>query len=126
MDAMDSGDDSDHDLISTDILEDIRDRIQSHPNVNQREARYKIRDSIRQRQPECKRPLKATQNMGKVLHKVFKTFVKEISQDFPPFGESSSEVYHFIPEPRNFAEVLKLSDDINKHWLKSTLKEIKN
>ena len=39
--AMDSGDESDHDLISTKILEDIRDKIQSHPKVNQREARYK-------------------------------------------------------------------------------------
>ena len=43
--------------------------------------------------------------MGKVLHKVFKTVVKEISQYFPPKGESGSEVSHFIPEPRKFAEV---------------------
>ena len=43
-----------------------------------------------------------------------------------PLGESGSEVSHFIPEPRNFAEVTKLSDDINKPWLKATLKEIKN
>ena len=50
MDAMDSGDDSDHDLISTEILEDIRDVSQSHPNVNKREAHYKIRDHIRQKQ----------------------------------------------------------------------------
>ena len=41
---MDSGDESDHDLISTEMLEDIRDRIHSHPNVNRREAHYKIRD----------------------------------------------------------------------------------
>ena len=33
--AMDSGDESDHDLISTDVLEDICDGSQSHPNVNQ-------------------------------------------------------------------------------------------
>ena len=45
-----SGDESDHDLISTEMLEDIHRGIQSHPNVNRREARYKIRDSIRQRQ----------------------------------------------------------------------------
>ena len=86
MDAMDSGDESDHDLISMEALENIRDGSQSHPNVNKREYRYKIRDCIRQRQPECKGALKATQNMGKGLHKVFKTFVKEISQDFPPLG----------------------------------------
>ena len=36
MDSMDSGDESDHDLISTQMLEDIRDRSQSHPNINQR------------------------------------------------------------------------------------------
>ena len=52
--------------------------------------------------------------MGKGLHKVFNTVVKEISQELPPFGESGSEVSLFIPEARNFAEVTKLSDDINK------------
>ena len=41
-------------------------------------------------------------------------------------GESGSEVSHFIPEPRNFSEVTKLSDDIKKPRLKETLKEIKN
>ena len=40
--------------------------------------------------------------------------------------ESCSEVYHFISEPRNFSEVTKLSDNINKPWLKSTQKDIKN
>ena len=48
MDSMNSGDELDHDLISTEMLEDICDGIQSHPNVNQREASYKIRDRIRQ------------------------------------------------------------------------------
>ena len=64
--------------------------------------------------------------MGKGLHKVFKTFVKEISQDFPPLGESGSEVSHFITEPRNFSEVKKISDDKKKPWLKANLKEINN
>ena len=41
-------------------------------------------------------------------------------------GESGSEVSHSILEPRNFAEVKKLSDNIKKPWLKATLKEIKN
>ena len=40
--------------------------------------------------------------------------------------ESGSEVFHFIPEPRNFAEVTKLSDNIKKPWIKATLKEIEN
>ena len=43
--------------------------------------------------------------MVKRSHNLFKTVVKEILQEFPPLGESGSEVYHFIPEPRNFAEV---------------------
>ena len=43
IDAMNSGDE---------MLEDICDGIQTHPNVNRRESRYKIRDFIRQRQSE--------------------------------------------------------------------------
>ena len=34
MDAMDSGDKSEHDLISTEMLENIRDGSRSHPSVN--------------------------------------------------------------------------------------------
>ena len=41
-------------------------------------------------------------------------------------GESGLEDSYLILEPRNFAEVIKLSDDIKKPWLKATLKEIKN
>ena len=36
MDAMDSGDESDHDLLSTEMLGYIRDGSQIHPNVNRR------------------------------------------------------------------------------------------
>ena len=64
--------------------------------------------------------------MVKVLHKLFSTVVKEISQELTPLGESGSEVSHFIPEPRNFSEVRKLSEDIKKSRLKATLKEINN
>ena len=42
------GDDSDHDIISTEMLEDINDGSQTHRNVNRREACYKICDLIRQ------------------------------------------------------------------------------
>ena len=52
--------------------------------------------------------------MGKVLHKVFKAVVNEISQVLPILGESGSEVSHFIPETRNFAEVTRFSDYIEK------------
>ena len=64
--------------------------------------------------------------MGKGLHKVFSAIVKEVSQELPTLGESGSEVSHFIPEPKNFAEVTKLSENIRKPWLKATLKEINN
>ena len=60
MDNIDSSDESDHDLISTEMLHNICDGSQTHPNVNKREARYKIRDRIRQRQSEWKGALKAT------------------------------------------------------------------
>ena len=62
------------------MLKDIIDGSQTHPNVNRREACYKIRDRIRQIQLEWKGSLKATQSMGKGLHKVFLTVVKNILQ----------------------------------------------
>ena len=108
MENINSGDESDHDIISTEMLEDICDGSQTHPNVNIREARYKIRDRIRQRQLERKGALKATQSTGKGLHKVFSMFVNEISQELTPLGKSGSEVSHFIPEPRNFYEATKI------------------
>ena len=64
--------------------------------------------------------------MGKFLHKVFKTVVKEILQELTPLGEYGSEVSHIIPEPISFSEVTKLSDNIKKPLLKATLKEINN
>ena len=75
---------------------------------------------------EWKGALRATHKMGKGSHKVFGTIVKEISQELTNFGESGSEVSHFIPEPRNFSEVTELSENIGKPWLKATLMEIKN
>ena len=64
--------------------------------------------------------------MGKGLNKLFKAVVNEIFQALPIFGDSGSEVYYFIPEPRKFSEVTRLSEDINKPWLKENIKEIKN
>ena len=66
------------------------------------------------------------QNMSKVLHNVFKAVVNVMSQELPILGESVSEVSYFIPEPRKFVEVTRLSEDIKKPWIKETLKEIKN
>ena len=60
--------------------------------------------------------------MGKGLNKLFKACVNEILQVLPIFVESVSEVSCFVPEPINFAEVTRLSGDMKKPWLKSTLK----
>ena len=49
MENLDSNEQSNHDLISTEMLEDIRDGSQTHLNVNKREARYEICDRIRQK-----------------------------------------------------------------------------
>ena len=40
MENLDSSDESDYDLISMEPLEDIRDRIQTHPTIDKREARF--------------------------------------------------------------------------------------
>ena len=84
--TMYSCDESDHDLISMDMLEEIGEGSQSNPNVYRREAQYKIPDRIRQRQSEWNGALKSTQNMGECLHKIFKTAIKDISRDFTIFG----------------------------------------
>ena len=55
-----SGDESDHDLISMEMSEYIHDGSQTHPDVNISEARYKICYNIRQRQSEWKGALKDT------------------------------------------------------------------
>ena len=107
-DAMNFGDESDNELISTEMLEDVCDGCQTHPNVNRREPRYVIRDRIRQRQSEWRAALKDTQSMGKGFHKVILIVVKQILEELTPLGESVSEVSQFILEPRNFSEVTKL------------------
>ena len=87
IDAMSSGDDSDTEPISTEMLEDIRDSSQSHPVINSRYARCKIHDRIRQGQAECKGSLLSTRKMGKGLHKVFRAIVNEIFQVLPILDE---------------------------------------
>ena len=58
MKNIDSNEQSDHYLISMEMLEDICDRSQTHPNVNKRESRYEIHDHVRQRQYQWKEALK--------------------------------------------------------------------
>ena len=62
-----------------------------------------IRDCIKQKKSQWKGALRATHKTGKGLHIVFSTIVSEILQELTNFGETGSEVSHFIPEPRNFA-----------------------
>ena len=52
MENMNSGDESDHDLIFMEVLEDIYDGSQTHPNNNRRKTRYKICDRLNQIQSE--------------------------------------------------------------------------
>ena len=118
MENIDSNEYSDHDLISTEMLEDIHGGIQTHPKFNKREAIYKIRERVKQKQLEWKGEIKSTQSMWKGLHKVFSTVVKEFYQELTALGESGSEVSHFIPQPWNFSEVTKLSWNIKKPGLK--------
>ena len=46
MENLDSNEKSDNDLISTEMLEDIRDGSKTHLNVNKRGSRYKIHDRV--------------------------------------------------------------------------------
>ena len=73
-----SGEKSDAEPMSTDMLEDIFGGSQSYMNINRREARYKKRYHIKQIQSEWKGTLLSTRNMGKSLHKAFKAVVNEI------------------------------------------------
>ena len=63
---------------------------------------------------EYKGVLLSIRNMGKGLHRLFKAVVHDISQALPISGESVSEVSFLVPEPRNFAEVTRLSEGIKK------------
>ena len=42
------------------------------------------------------------------------------------FWVNLDQGFYFIPEPRNFTEVTRLSEYINKPWLMANLKEINN
>ena len=95
-----SGNKSDDEPMSMEILEDIRDGSKYYLSVNRREARYKICDLIKQIQEKWKGALLSTQKIGKGLHKVLRAAVNEISHVLPFLGESGLEVSYFIPEPQ--------------------------
>ena len=118
MDVMSSVDEYDAEPMSTEILENICDVSQYHPSINRRQAGNKIRDRIKQCQVKCKGALLSTQNMGKGIQKLFKAVVNDAWQAFTFLGEYGLEITYFIPKPRNFAEVTRLSEDIRKPWVK--------
>ena len=68
------------------MLEYINEGSQYHPIINRIEARCKIRYCFKQRQAECKGALLSTRNMGKVLHKVLKSFGNELSESLSILG----------------------------------------
>ena len=77
------GNESDAEHMPTDMLEDIRDRIQSHLSINRIEANYNIRDCIKQIQAEWKGALLSTRNMVKGPHKSSKAVVNELYKSLP-------------------------------------------
>ena len=113
---------SDAEPMLTEMLEGIRGVSQSHPSVNKREARYKIRYHNKLSQVEWKGLLLSARNMSKILHKVFNAVFNENFPVLPIFGESVSEVSYFVPKPKNFAEVTRFSEDIKKPCLKANQK----
>ena len=76
MENLDEKENFDDDHISTETLHDIHDGNQTHPNIDKREARLKIRDRIKQDKSEWKGALRNTHKMGKGLQKVFSTIIK--------------------------------------------------
>ena len=92
MDDVSSVDESDAKLMTTDILEDILDRIQSCLSINRRYARYKIRDYIKQRRAELRGALISARKMNKISHKKFKAVVNEIWKALPIMIASGLEV----------------------------------
>ena len=68
-------DESDAETISKDILEDIRDRSQSHPSINMREAHYNIHDIFDQRRVGLKRVLLLTRTYVQVYTRYLRTWL---------------------------------------------------
>ena len=106
-------------------LEDIWGVSQIHPEINARDAKYKICDHSRLIQNECKGEELSEKSMGKRLHKIFKAFVTELKNTLYNVVQSGSEVPYFVPEPSNFAGVAILPADVKNSWLKATFRYIK-
>ena len=64
MENLDKTEKFDDDLVSTEMLHDIRDGNQTHQKINKREACMAIRDRIKQKKLQLKGALRATHKMG--------------------------------------------------------------
>ena len=84
--------DSDDGSLSMSALEEIWDQSYVHPHIIAIDARFRIRDCIRQAQCEWKGEKLSEKRVGKGLYKVFKAVVNELKNSFPTLGESGSEV----------------------------------
>ena len=90
MENLDGKEKFDDKHISMETLHDISDGNQTHHSIDKREALMAIRDRIKQKKLQWKGALRATQKMGKGLHRVFSTIVSEISQELTNFRETGS------------------------------------
>ena len=59
--------------------------IQIHPELNARDARFKICDHIKQTQTEWKGEEISAKNMGKCLHIFFKAVINDLNSVLPSF-----------------------------------------
>ena len=66
-------------------LKEPRGWIKIHPELNARDARFKIRDHIKQTQTEWKGALLSAKNMGECLHILFKAVINDLNSVLPSF-----------------------------------------
>ena len=100
-------------------LEKIWDGSQIHPDINTRDNIFKIGDCIRQTKNEWKEAELSANIIFKGLHKVFKAVVNELNNMLPTLRYLGSEISHFIPEPSNSSEVIRLPADVKKNLVES-------
>ena len=79
-------DDYDNGSISKKNLKDIRDGNKIYPELDARDARFKICDCIRKNQNEWKGSELSANITGKCLHKIFKAFINELNNALYTLG----------------------------------------
>ena len=92
MENLDEKERFDDDHISTETLQKIVTEIRPTRTFIKGKHVLKCMIALRKKKLEWKGALRATHKMGKGLHKVFSTIIKDILQELTNFGESA--VYH--------------------------------